>query len=291
MTELAGAPLVTTEVVYGEVGGEQLAATVYAPAGSTALPIVVQVHGGVWTSGDRHKDEAANRWLAAHGFVVAAIDYRKPPGGAFPASVDDVGMALRWFRGHAAQLGGAPDRLAAIGNSTGGHQLLLNILADADADPADGAPLVDALVLCWPITDPVVRFRWAQSVGRTSLVRRHLEYWGSEERMAAGNPQSLVDAIGPDSSAVTLPPVLLIQGSADDNMPAGMTKRFADAYAAAGGDADYHEFAGGSHGFITRDLSSADSQSALALIVAFLERRLTGVDPPSTPLTAIQEGL
>ena len=53
-----------------------LAVRVYQPAGEGPFPALVDVHGGVWTNGDRSANEVMDRGLAESGIVVAAVERR-----------------------------------------------------------------------------------------------------------------------------------------------------------------------------------------------------------------------
>src|SRR5688572_1247905 len=108
-----------------EVYDERFAADamdVYLPDdGATGRPVVMFVHGGGWKSGsaDHHTDHA--RRLAEDGYVTVSIDYRLVPDGVFPRQVQDAQCALSFVRAHADEWGLAPDRVAVIGYSAGGH--------------------------------------------------------------------------------------------------------------------------------------------------------------------------
>jgi acetyl esterase/lipase len=127
------------------------------------------------------------------------------------------------------------------------------------------------LALCWPIVDPLERYRWARRNGLPKLVFAHERYWGDEGAMAEGGPQQILDAHRQYPGE--LPDLLVVQGSADENIPAGATERFVESYAAAGGTAELQMYAGLSHGFITRDVRQPGSVAAIDLIAGFAARQ------------------
>ena len=63
--------------------------------------------------------------MAAKGYAVFAIDYRKAPTYRFPSQRDDVREAIAWIRDNAVRLGGDPERMALVGRSAGGHLAML----------------------------------------------------------------------------------------------------------------------------------------------------------------------
>jgi acetyl esterase/lipase len=53
--------------------------------------------------------------------VTVIISYRVAPQAVFPASVQDVATSVRWVKDNIANLGGNPDRVYLMGQSSGAH--------------------------------------------------------------------------------------------------------------------------------------------------------------------------
>jgi acetyl esterase len=262
------------DVEYRRVGGQSLLARLYRPAGAGPFPAVVSIHGGAWTSGDRLQNEAIDRALATAGAVVMDLDFRMPPDFRYPASVSDINHGIRWLKSKADTLQTRADWVGALGTSSGAHQMLLNLLepdnpvyAAIETGNAD-AKLAFAVV-CWPIADPVARYRMAQERKNERLVAAHNAFFPSEQIMAEANPQTIVER----TRGVALPPLLVLQGTKDDNVTPDMAERFVGAYQRAGGHATLKTFADQPHTFVTRDPSTPESQEALRLMCAFVASR------------------
>jgi acetyl esterase/lipase len=92
-------------------------------------PVLVQVHGGGWTIGDKSQQGLIlmNR-MAARGWVCVAMNYRLAPRHPFPAQIVDVKRAIAWTREHIASYGGDPSYLVITGGSAGGHLAALAAL-------------------------------------------------------------------------------------------------------------------------------------------------------------------
>jgi acetyl esterase/lipase len=155
------------DVTYVTHAGRPLLAQLYRPRGAGPFPIMIDLHGGAWCNGDRTNDKVLCEALARSGVVVAAIDFRMPPDAGYPASLADVNFAVRWARANAAGWNGRPDRIGLIGISSGGHQAMLAAMRPDDsrygavsteAVPAGSAD-VQCVVLCWPVIDPLGRYR------------------------------------------------------------------------------------------------------------------------------------
>jgi acetyl esterase/lipase len=254
-----------------------LQARLYRPKGAGPFPALVEVHGGAWASGDRLNNAPLDIALAKSGIVVMAIDFRMPPRHRYPASIADIHFAVRWLKTHAREFASGDALVGGLGTSSGAHQLLLSALKPGDARyaalPMQEAPAADAalpyLVLCWPIADPLARYRMVKEKGNARLVEAHDAYWPSEAAMEEGNPQLILDR----GEAGKLPPAILIQGTADDNVTPDMADRFAGSWQRCGGDIELHKFAGQPHTFIPRDPASDASRRATELICDFVKRQ------------------
>jgi acetyl esterase/lipase len=183
-------------------------------------------------------------------------------------------LATRWLKTHAVEFGSRRELVGGLGTSSGAHQLLLSALKPRDPRyaalslteaPAEGAS-VPYLVLCWPISDPLTRYRMVREKGNTRLIESHDAYWNSEAEMAEGNPQLILER----GEAGALPPAILVQGLADDNVTPDMADRFTSAYRARGGHIELHKFEGQPHTFIVRDPASDGSRHATELIRDFV---------------------
>lgn len=265
------------DLEYQRVGDTPLLARLYQPQGTGPFPALLDVHGGVWTSGTRKSNEPIDQALAASGVVVLAIDFRQPPEAGYPDSIADVNLGIRWLKAHASELNGRPGSVGGLGSSSGGHQVMLAALRPRDSRYAalalPGTANLDAslkyVVLCWPIVDPSARYRMAKEKGRENLVRGHDAYWRTEEAMAEGNPQLILER----GEAADLPPALLIQGTDDANVTPDMADRFAAAYREAGGEIQLEKFEGEPHGFIKKDLNAPAAARALELMKSFIHDR------------------
>jgi acetyl esterase len=272
------------DLAYQHQDGAPLSARLYRPIGPGPFPALIDVHGGAWASGDRLNNAPLDEALAKSGIVVLAIDFRMPPLWRYPASIADVNLATRWLKARTSEFGSRRELVGGLGTSSGGHQLLLSVLKPEEPSYA-GLPLAEApaedahlpyIVLCWPISDPLARYRMVREKGNSRLVEAHDAYWPSEAAMAEGNPQLILE----HGAAAALPPAIVVQGTADDNVTPDMANRFAAAYRAQGGRLALHKFAGQPHTFIMRDPASEASRQATELIRDFVLEQARQPSPP-----------
>src|SRR5262249_32490840 len=98
---VADAGIEETKIVWAKPDGVELAATIYRPKSSTPLPMLVDVHGGAWSSGSHGSDRLYCVELAKSGLLVLSIDFRQAPQAKHPASSADIAAAVRFARMHA----------------------------------------------------------------------------------------------------------------------------------------------------------------------------------------------
>jgi acetyl esterase/lipase len=99
----------------------QLALDVYTPEHAAHAPVVVFFYGGTWVHGERAWYRFVGTTLAAHGVVVVIPDYRKYPQVKLDGFMQDAANAVAWTHAHAAEFGGASDRIFVMGHSAGGQ--------------------------------------------------------------------------------------------------------------------------------------------------------------------------
>jgi acetyl esterase/lipase len=276
------------DVEYVRHGNKALLARLFKPRGTGPFPLIVELHGGAWCRGDRLNDTIINEPLAKSGVVVAALDFRMPPVAAYPASLADINYAIRWLKTRAAELSSRPDWVGILGVSSGAHQAML--LGMRPRDPRYSAvPLlataaaVDAtvrcVVLCWPVIDPLARYRYAKKLKEggkpypdlvDQVLPSHDEYWETEEAMAEGNPVLALER----GERVELPPALYLQGTHDLAHPRPDLDRFVTQYRKTGGKVELELFEGEGQAFITRNPGSPNSRNAIEKIIEFVHREI-----------------
>ncbi len=271
------------DVEYLRTPGENWEARIYQPQGTGPFPALLFVHGGAWNAGDRTNQELMNNSLAASGLVVAAVDFRLAPGHAYPAQVADVNYATRWVKAHAAEFNARPDLVGGTGASSGGHTIMLSAMRPDD--PRYGThsspgleghdATLDYVLLTWPVLDSHARYRYAEDSGLDRLVQSTENYFVNQDAMREGSPQGILDR----GEEAALPPVLIIQGTADENVPLSIPEKFAASYRAAGGEIELELFPDMPHGFGQEP--RPETARALGLMKRFVARQLAALTTPA----------
>jgi acetyl esterase/lipase len=250
-----------SDVEYLRHGSEGFLARIYRPKGDGPFPILLDAHGGQWHLNDRTGNRRVCQDLAASGMLVVALDFRMAPEYTYPAAIQDVSYGVRWWKATAPAYGGDASKIGLFGSSSGGHIVELIGLRPHDplyaalplSDHPDVDATVDYLMVRAPISDPLARYGFAERTGRNDILDATKNFFQPWETVFEGNPQKILER----RDFELLPPILIIQGSADENIDWNIQKHFADTYREAGGESRFELFDGMEHQFVQRDCPEA----------------------------------
>lgn len=115
-------PYPQTDVVRTKITADSIPILVFNPLHTKGLPIIIHYHGGGFVVPITPWMESIF-WSEAKTFnaIVVAVDYRVAPEYKFPAAVDDCYEAFEWISEHGHQLGGDPNRIIVMGESSGAN--------------------------------------------------------------------------------------------------------------------------------------------------------------------------
>jgi acetyl esterase/lipase len=240
----------TAGIPYATVDGETLALDLYMPAHTENPPLVVYLHGGAWRFGSR--DSVSVIDLVDHGFALASVSFRLTPVAPLPAQVHDIKGAIRFLRAHAADYGYDASRIGITGVSSGAHLAALVGLTNGSAahEGEVGGNLgvssdVQAIVSYFGASN--LTSILAQSTPFGLNVREpalELLLGGSvEDNMELarfGSPVFQVDSNDP--------PLLLLHGDQDPQMPINQSHELQGAAEAHGLNSRFEVVHGAGHG-------------------------------------------
>ena len=210
-----------SDLVFAEVDGRELLLDLYLPQASKAPPLVVYVHGGAWRAGS--KDSMPLTGLLGEGYAIASVDYRLTPDARFPAQVHDIKAAIRFLRGNQDRYPYDSRKVAIAGSSAGGHLAALVGVTNGTAElegfvggHLDQSSEVQAIVAYFGASNLLTILQ--QSTPRGLSVRKpalQLLLGGQPEKQRQlailASPVSHVDRSDP--------PLLLLHGDQDAQMP------------------------------------------------------------------------
>lgn len=237
-------------------GPVELKIDTFLPAGHQASdqrPAIVFFHGGGWYGGHNNQFYTQCRYLALRGMVAFAAEYRciNDFKTTPKECVIDGKSAVRWLRQHAAELGIDPNKLAAGGDSAGGHIAAATAFSkgfEEESEDKVTSSRPDALVLFEPVFDN------GPGGFAHDLVKA---YW---------KDFSPIDNIGK-----TPPPAIVLLGTKDEYVPVETCKRFERLMEERGGRCYLHLYQDKKHGFFNLWIGKED----LAITLVEVDRFLT----------------
>lgn len=134
----AAPPAVESNVVYGMYSGTALLLDVHRPEKPNGYG-VIYISGSGWTAPMAYSapplksNEQSLQYakpLVEAGYTVFTINHRATPRFRYPAAIEDAQRAVRFIRHNASRYGIRPDRIGAVGGSSGGH--LVSMLGTLD---------------------------------------------------------------------------------------------------------------------------------------------------------------
>ena len=220
-----------TDIEYARVGDHSLKLDLHTPKTANAS-LLVYVHGGAWRAGSKSDVPIAK--LLDHGFAIASVDYRLSTQAVFPAQIHDIKAAIRFLRAKSELYHINTSRIGVVGSSAGGH--LAALVGVTNGHEALEGKVGESLnqssdVHC------IVSLYGASNL--QTILSQSTEF-GLKMRVPAlqlllgGQPTEKPDLAMLASPVAHLdkndPPLLLIHGDADPQMPPAQSQEFAKAY-------------------------------------------------------------
>jgi len=276
-----------TDIEYLNHGDTKLEARLFRPTGNGPFPVMIELHGGAWVRGNRFNGDSANEALARSGVIVVALDFRVPPEASYPASLADIHYGIRWCKTQAESWNGIPDKIGAMGTSSGAHQAMLlgmrpndprytELQLPQEVSTLDGR--LECVILCSPVIDPLGRYNYAKGLREDCtppegmserVVPMHDQYWKTEEAMAEAAPARMLQR----GERTELPPVLCLARSYEAAHPAPDRESFVREYQKADGKIEVIIFDGEGEGLL-HDVSTDDAKLALKTMSEFIRKHI-----------------
>jgi len=242
---------VIRDLEFARVNGISLKLDLYLSEGKRSRqPLIVWVHGGAWRRGTRQN--VPIQGLVREGFAIASVDYRLTPVAPFPANVHDIKAAIRWLRANGERFHLATERVGIAGASAGGH--LAALVGTSNAHPAlegkvgdhlDQSSDVAAIVSCYGAANltTILRQSTPHGLGVRIPALQLLLGGQPEDKPELARLASPVFQVDKED-----PPLLLIHGDQDHQMPVNQSIELYGRYRELGLPVKLEFIHGGGHG-------------------------------------------
>jgi acetyl esterase/lipase len=267
----------TNDVEYARVDGTALLLDLYLPsAQSTAPPLLVWVHGGAWENGSKAQMPLSS--LVERGFAIASLDFRPASMAPFPGQAHEIKAAIRYLRASADRHGYDATRIAILGASSGAHLAALvgttnghESLEGRLGDHLDQSSAVHVIVSYFGASNLTTILKQSTPFGlgvREPALRRLLGALPDERTETArlASPVFHVDSADP--------PLLLLHGDQDPQMPINQSHELQGAYEAHALNAEFVVVHGAAHGG-----DAFFDAERVEHVAQFLQRHLAGSSP------------
>ncbi len=94
---------------------------IYMPRKGSKSPVIVWIHGGVWTFGDKSDVDSKPEYFTSKGYIFISVNHRLSPDARFPAHVQDVADAMVWIHNNLVDYSGDPSKIFLMGYASGAH--------------------------------------------------------------------------------------------------------------------------------------------------------------------------
>jgi len=245
---------VISDLAYTEKGkeldAERQRVDLYLPEGKKDFPVLVYVHGGGWTKGDRKSAAKLGKTFAGEGVGVVSVGYRLSPAVQHPAHIEDVAEAFAWAYQNIGKYGGNKNALFVSGHSAGGH--LAALLATNPTYLTKYKLSPKSIKGCIPVS------------GVFAVGGKNEKIWGNDpEGWTQGSPLKNVSK--------NCPPFLIIFAEKDGMMFHTQAKDLADALKKQGVEASYREMKGRDHGSVISQVSQ-NGDATRELMLDFIKK-------------------
>jgi acetyl esterase/lipase len=209
----------------------------YLPTGaSTPTPVVIWTSGSAWFADTgKQRAEAFAAELTKQGFAVAGVSIRSSSQVKFPGQLHDIKAAIRWLRSNAARYGLDQDRIAIMGDSSGGWTTAMAALT-GDVAELEGAvgvtgisSAVQAAIAFYPPTDFLAMDGWAlrrctpDAARGTGAAFCHDSQMSPESQLIGCAIQSCPERVRAANPARYVsdddPPIMILHGQSDPLVP------------------------------------------------------------------------
>lgn len=236
------------DIIYASVNGRDLKLDLYLPEKVDNPFLIVWIHGGAWHSGT--KDNPPDNLLKS-GYALASVEYRLSTEANFPEMIFDIKAAIRFLRGNAEKYGYRSDKITVWGSSAGGHLAALigttNNNSELEGDLGDytnESSSVQAAIDFFGPTNFMTIL--SQSTPHGINVR------APALALLLGKPIEQVENLSKLASPVyqvdeSDPPILIMHGDQDNQVPVNQSIELKEAYDVNGLDAELIFVRGAGH--------------------------------------------
>jgi len=247
-------------LIYAITNGWEGKLDYYQPKSNTKLPLVIYIHGGGWTHGNKEAEYDKFKVFLANGYAVANIEYRLANQAAAPAAIVDVNMAINYLIKNAKDLNFDKSKVVVMGGSAGAHLALLAGLQSQNKIYKSKKFKVAAIISKYGPTD-LLTWKPATAPGSASAT------WLANRK----NDTVFVKTLSPVNYVSNNKiPVLFIHGDQDKTVPVEQSMTLFELLKKQGSPTEIYIVKGGKHG----NFGDVETPKMDSVMIGFLSKFL-----------------
>jgi arylformamidase len=215
-----GNATVNVDIPYGLDAAQKY--DVFLPEDRAGAPVIVMVHGGDWSGGDKQDsgvaDAKAGYWVAK-GYIFVSLNYRLLPKKDPLIQAADVALAIADIQKNAPNWNADTSKIVLMGTGAGGHLVALlssnpSLAADQGASSWAGAIVLETPAL----NIPAIMGSDHEQVYDTAF-GSNLEFWedSSPSHLVASSGLPMMVVCAADSSEDTCAKASAFASAADNS--------------------------------------------------------------------------
>lgn len=223
-----------SDIQYAIVAEHKLELDLYLPEKSSKPNLIIWIHGGAWSFGTRKDIHVVD--IVNENFALASIEFRNSSEAQFPAQIHDIKAAIRFLRANANKYVYEAENIAIWGYSSGGHLAALagttngnKILEGKLGDYSETSSDVQAIIDYSGPTNLETILQQSTPHG-VSVRAPALEQLLGEPVEEPSIQKTVILASPVHQTSQKAPPLLIMHGIQDNQVPINQSLELQDAY-------------------------------------------------------------
>ncbi|MBE6699370.1 MAG: alpha/beta hydrolase [Ruminococcaceae bacterium] len=219
--------------------------------------VILFIHGGSWSGGDKADETIRCRMLASKGYLVANVNYTlwsEETADTYHVSkvLDELDAALLCVQEFANQKGITVDKAATVGYSAGAHLAMLYAYSRAETAPIEivfTASLAGPADISPEVWGEDMTIRVAHRLTGMEISPEMLRSGEADDVLASISPVSFIDE--------NTPPSLIMQGGKDTVVPPTNADSLVEKFTANAVPYDYVYLKNSDHSLLQNPIQHA----------------------------------